>query len=76
MESGKRSKAWLVDNVIKYHRTFSEIINALCLAGFVISEVVEPLPDEKASINDPRKEERKERRRHKPIFLLVKAVKL
>lgn len=75
MESGKRSQTWFVDNVIKYHRTFSEIINALCSAGFVISEVVEPVPDEKASMNDPMKELRKERRRHKPIFLLVKARK-
>lgn len=34
---------WFVDNVKKYHRTFSTIINTLVDAGFRIDKLVEPL---------------------------------
>ena len=40
--SGKRSTRWIVDGVEKYHRTFSEIINALVTAGFTIEKMLEP----------------------------------
>ena len=35
-QPGERKIHWYVDGVIKYHRTFSNIINALAKAGFVI----------------------------------------
>ncbi len=39
---------WFVDSVEKYHRTFSEVINAVIAAGFTIEEICEPVPDEYA----------------------------
>lgn len=43
---GERESAWFVDNVKKYHRTFSTIVNALIEAGFTIEKMIEPLPTE------------------------------
>ena len=45
---GRRKITWLVEGVIKYHRTFGSIITALANAGFVIDTVDEPLPSELA----------------------------
>lgn len=45
-QPGERRIHWYVDGVVKYHRTFSNIINALAKAGFVIEEVSEPIPEE------------------------------
>lgn len=45
---GKRTVKWFVDSVEKYHRTFSEVINAVIAAGFTIEEICEPVPDEYA----------------------------
>lgn len=45
-QPGERKIHWYVDGVVKYHRTFSNIINALAKAGFVIEEVSEPVPEE------------------------------
>ena len=75
MVSGIRRVDWFVDGIEKYHRTFSEIINALINAGFAIEKVLEPMPDEELSKGDPNREERAQRRRHKPIFLLIRARK-
>jgi len=41
---GERESVWFVDNVKKYHRTFSTIINTLINAGFSIERMIEPLP--------------------------------
>ncbi len=67
--SGKRSTTWIVDGVEKYHRTFSDIVNALASAGFVISKMLEPTPTEELIKRDPRWE----KDLHKPNFLLIKA---
>lgn len=48
MCSGKRHAKWFVENVEKYHRPISEIINSLISQGFIINSVVEPVPDEYA----------------------------
>jgi len=48
MISGKRHSKWFVDSVEKYHRPISEIINTIISTGFVINNVVEPVPDEYA----------------------------
>ncbi len=73
MVSGKRTTSWIVDDVVKYHRTVSEVVNALASAGFVITKMLEPMPDEKLEKDDPAQEIKMEKRRHKPIFLLIKA---
>ncbi|OQA48135.1 MAG: Phthiotriol/phenolphthiotriol dimycocerosates methyltransferase [Firmicutes bacterium ADurb.Bin300] len=69
--SGKRSTSWIVDGVVKYHRTFSDIINALCDAGFVIEKALEPIPTQETINRDPKWE----KDLHKPNFLLIKAKK-
>lgn len=70
-QPGERKIHWYVDGVIKYHRTFSNIINALAKAGFVIEEVCEPIPEERVIKKVPAwvKEY------IKPNFLIVKARK-
>ena len=37
---GERESVWFIDNVKKYHRTFSTIINTLIEAGFIIEKVL------------------------------------
>ena len=71
-EPAERKVHWYVDGVIKYHRTFSDVINALAKAGFVIEEVCEPTPEEWAIEKLPTivKEY------IKPNFLIVKAKKV
>ncbi|WP_235828981.1 class I SAM-dependent methyltransferase [Anaerosacchariphilus polymeriproducens] len=68
---GERRTTWFVDGVVKYHRTFSSIINVLVDTGFCLDKLIEPIPDEKIMKNYP--EYLKEI--HKPDFLLVKAYK-
>ena len=68
---GKRVTTWIIDGVIKYHRTFSDVVNALADAGFVIEKMLEPVPTEEHIRLDPKKE----KDFHKPNFLLVKAKK-
>ena len=70
-QPGKRSTFWYVDGVEKYHRRFSDIVNALAGAGFVIKAVEEPLPEEAALQKLPALA----KERIKPTFLLVKAEK-
>lgn len=70
-EPGIRKTYWYVDGVIKFHRTFAGIITALAKAGFIIEEVIEPLPEKWAIEKLPAivKEY------IKPCFLIVKARK-
>jgi SAM-dependent methyltransferase len=65
---GERRINWLVDNVIKYHRTFSSIINALVNQRFIIEKVFEPIPDQ----NIMEKEASYRRYNHKPDFLFIR----
>ena len=68
---GERRTRWIVDGVIKYHRTFSDIVNALVGAGFRIERMLEPVPTpEMTAINKGWK-----KHFHKPNFLLIKSVK-
>ena len=47
VNSGKRNVTWFINGVIKYHRTFSDIINALISNDFMIEKTTEPtVPDE------------------------------
>ncbi len=68
-QSGERKIHWYVDGVVKYHRTFSDIITALAKAGFVIEEVCEPVPEEWAIQKLPTLA----KEYIKPNFLIVKA---
>ncbi|MCH5316324.1 MAG: class I SAM-dependent methyltransferase [Eubacterium sp.] len=70
-EKVRRVEKWFVDGVIKYHRTFSTIINTLADSGFVIEKVIEPVPDEYAR----NKRSGLAKEFIKPTFLIVKAVK-
>lgn len=70
-EPGERRIHWYVDGVVKYHRTFSGIINALAKAGFVIEEICEPVPEDWAIEKLPTIT----KEYIKPNFLIVKAKK-
>ena len=68
---GERESSWFVDNVKKYHRTFSSIINTLIETGFTIEKMIEPLPTEDLLKKYPEYKDLF----HKPDFLLVKVRK-
>ena len=70
-KEGERVTTWFVDNVKKYHRMFSTVINDLIDAGFVIEKLVEPEPSEELLAKYPEYDDLF----HKPDFLLVKARK-
>ena len=69
---GERESVWFVDNVKKYHRTFSSIINTLIDAGFAIEKMIEPLPTEEILEKYPDYKDLF----HKPDFMLIKVRKL
>ena len=69
---GERESVWFVDNVKKYHRTISTIVNALIETGFVVEKMIEPLPTEELLQKYPDYKDLL----HKPDFLLVRARKL
>lgn len=69
---GKRESKWFVDGVVKYHRTFSSIINSLIKAGFVIDLVNEPIPTEDIIKEYPAYNDNI----HKPDFLIIRAKKI
>ena len=71
-EPGERYVHWYVDGVKKYHRTFSDTINALAKAGFKIEEVCEPQPQPWAMDKWPALYDEF----IKPSFLIVKARKV
>lgn len=65
---GERKTVWFVDDVKKYHRTFSTIVNALIEAGFTIEKMMEPLPTEELLEKYPDYRDLF----HKPDFLLIR----
>ena len=69
--NGERKTRWFIDNVIKYHRTFSDLLNTLIECGFIIEKLMEPIPSEETIKRLPDYE----KDLHKPNFLLVKAKK-
>jgi len=70
-DEGLREQTWLVDGVVKYHRSITTIINTLIEHDLTIEKMLEPLPDSEASQKLPSLE--KEYRR--PSFLLIRARK-
>ncbi|MDR0819430.1 MAG: class I SAM-dependent methyltransferase [Oscillospiraceae bacterium] len=69
--TGERNTSWIVDSVIKYHRTFSEILNALINAGLAIEKLIEPIPSREIISRLPGYA----KDLHKPSFLLARARK-
>lgn len=68
---GERESVWFVDNVKKYHRMFSTIINTLIDAGLHIEKMIEPLPSSELLVHHAEYKDLY----HKPDFLLIKAKK-
>ena len=68
---GERESTWFVDNVKKYHRTFSSIINTLIETGFTVEKMVEPLPTADLLEKYPDYKDLF----HKPDFLLIRVRK-
>lgn len=68
---GIRKTSWFVDGVIKYHRSFSSIVNAFYNAGFTIEKMLEPVPSAEIMAQYPSYK----KCNHKPDFLLIRARK-
>jgi len=68
---GERESVWFVDNVKKYHRTFSTIINTLINSGFSIERMIEPLSTDEILEQYPDYKDLF----HKPDFLLLRVKK-
>ena len=66
-----RKTTWIVDEVVKYHRSFSSIVNSLSDAGFIIEKMLEPLPGTDIMEKYPSYK----KYYHKPDFLLIRARK-
>jgi SAM-dependent methyltransferase len=69
--SGKRVGPWFVDGVVNYHRPMGEIVTTLAHGGFIIEDLVEPLPQQWALKEKPDLE----KEFIKPAFLIIKAKK-
>jgi len=69
---GERDTVWFVDNVKKYHRMFSTVVNTLTENGFVIEKMIEPLPTEELLEKYPDHRDLF----HKPDFMLIRARKI
>lgn len=70
-DSGYRRVFWIVNGFEKFHRTFSDIVNALIRAGFILNEVGEPIPSESDILAD----RQLSRCRHVPDYLFIRALK-
>ena len=68
---GERESEWFIEDVKKYHRTFSTIVNTLIEEGFTIEKMIEPLPTDELLEKYPHYKDLL----HKPDFLLIKAKK-
>ncbi len=69
LSEGKRIAKWLDYDVVKYHHTFSTIINCMAKNGFIIEKMEEPLPANEAIKKNPKLS----REYHAPCFLIIKA---
>lgn len=68
---GERESVWFVDNVKKYHRTFSTIVNTVIESGFTVEKLLEPLPTKEILEKYPQYKDLY----HKPDFLVVRVSK-
>lgn len=70
-DEGVRTLTWIVEGVVKYHRSMSMIVNTMVECGLMVERLVEPIPTEEAVALLPTLV--KEFRR--PSFLIVKGRK-
>jgi len=68
-KEGRRDVSWIIEHVIKYHRTTASIINSLIDGGFTICHMIESTVPEEII----RQEICLSRCRHVPDYLMVKA---
>lgn len=68
---GQRVFAWIVDGVVKYHRTLSSLLNALIGSGLTVTSVCEPTASHETIARLPDFQST----RRFPAFLLVRAEK-
>ena len=71
-QTGLRETTWIIDGVQKFHRTFSDILNALVCGGFAIEKVIELMPDNETLARLPQYASYL----HKPDCLLIRARKI
>lgn len=69
---GIRTKEWFDKTVIKYHRTFTEVINELVKNGFYVERIEEPVATKDALNKNPKYINQLDR----PFFLIIKAKKV
>ena len=53
-EEGERSEKWFIDNIKKYHRTLSSIINTIIRNDFEILEIAESRADDELISKNPK----------------------
>eukprot|EP01132_Coremiostelium_polycephalum_P006593 gene6593-8161_t len=68
---GPRTRNWIINGIIKYHRTIGTYLNTLISVGFTISYVNEWRPSDEQILENPYLDEEKER----PMFLLISVSK-
>lgn len=67
---GERVSRWIVDDVVKYHRTLATTLNMLVESGFRIDRISEPYATAEGEALDPGLLEE----RMRPPFLFVRAI--
>ena len=68
---GRRVSHWMVDGVVRYHRTVGEIVTTLAGGGFHIDALAEPVPEDWAVRKCPSIA----CERLKPTYLIIRAVR-
>jgi SAM-dependent methyltransferase len=69
---GRRSTSWIVDGVVKYHRTIGTMLNTLCGQGFAYVAVDEWTPSAEQFAAHP---EWRDTELTRPMFLLIAVAK-
>ena len=72
LKNGKRNTKWFVENIEKYHRPISELVNELIGTGYTIEKIIEPIPNEFAIEKRPDFYDELE----KPTCIIIKAKKV
>ena len=65
----ENESTWFIDNVKRYHRMFSTIVNTLVENGLTVEKMLEPYPDEELLAKYPDYKDNL----HKPDFLIIRS---
>lgn len=68
---GLRNTTFLMEQIVKYHRTIATYLNTLIQTGFIVKAVKEPAPTQEMLKNDPAMQDEDRR----PMFLIVSVEK-